>query len=843
MPSVNVSYGIPSPTHDLSLSDGSTTYGLIFAKGGTRVLQEMPLSPPAQAFAIEQRNWIGGRGRLRYDDDPTGFFDSDFLWSMTDGKLMPSLQWRFCQGLRNAETSLPGNNSSMAWWKLYGNTPASLIARYLSISFAASASYAANAGYLWIRRRGTPGTLTFELCANSSGSPGTVLQTVTKSTSDITDTVSVFTLFNWTGTESLTSSTTYHIKIYGASSDSSSNHWEVLGNSAGTSSKYSTDNSSWTAASISLYYRIVDADTNRQWKFFSLEGGWYAVSINDDGTTSLLRRNGVRGTATSATSTTLTDTNVGTMVTNRHAGAIILIFDGTGDGQARVIASNTADTFTVTTAFDITPDTTSRYIVYASDFMPACTGTPGIGAVKGRPAVVGAVAYIPQGQGTAIRRMRVNASSHDFAADSTNKADHIYLNIEGAAPQVVVANAAAATVQLANVVTWGTDLTLGVAKAIGSSVHRITNLFAHNKLMRIFKEDGVYTYNNGVVERDGNNFGDIPDPTTGLGVGAQNGALWFSWAHSVIRQIGSSYDDMMNFKRGYDGILDPRRGYVSCIVSAVGWLFFVIDGGTTEYSSILVWNGMGWHEIFRGWAVGVRIRNAAWQPQRGYNGRLWFDVNGDMAYIDFPRYAANPLKDTLINYHHEGVVVSPTYDAHDQNLYKIFGLLRVYLESGTVEIDYQTNANVGTSNWTVLGTASTAPVSDIDVNLGGIFQIRFRFRLQVTSSRTPALLHGWQINGRMMEIDRYQYMCTFRADSDAETKTDEPDHSPDDLYDQLVTWASRQTRLTLHSTIKSVDNNTVGRTVSVALPSKHVRSLDTEENKWTGEISVAILEV
>ena len=75
MPTISVGNGIPDPTHDISLSDGSTTYGFIFA-GGTRTFQEVPLSPPAQAFQNEQVNWLGGRGKQRFDDDNTGFFDS-----------------------------------------------------------------------------------------------------------------------------------------------------------------------------------------------------------------------------------------------------------------------------------------------------------------------------------------------------------------------------------------------------------------------------------------------------------------------------------------------------------------------------------------------------------------------------------------------------------------------------------------------------------------------------------------------------------------------------------------------------------------------------------------------
>jgi hypothetical protein len=591
-----------------------------------------------------------------------------------------------------------------------------------------------------------------------------------------------------------------------------------------------------------MFYRITDADTKRQWKFFALHGGLYAVSVNDSGAASVLKINGARGTATAGTSTTLTDTNQ-SMTTNVHASAFIRIIDGTGDGQYRQIASNTSTAFTVSVAFDVTPDNTSKYIVYSSDDWLTAAGTPGLGAVKNRPVTVGNIGYFPQGQSVNIRRMRVNATSHDFADDGTNKADLMFFHNEGSAPQVITANAASSTFAMSDVKAWGTNLVPGTAKAVGASDYRITNFAAHQKVLRIFKEDGVYTYNGGVIEKDGQNFSDVPDPTTGLAVGMQNGALWWGWAHDVIRQIGSSYDPMLGYKRGFEGVAEPRKGYISCIVSAVGWLFFVIDGGTDNYSSILVWNGMGWHEIFRGWATGVRIRNAYWQGNFGAKGRLWFDINGDIAWISFPLFAANPLKDTTIPFHHEAVCVTATYDAHDQNLYKVLGLMRVFLDSGTCEIDYQTNANVGTSNWTVLGTADSTPVEDISLNLGGIFQIRFRFRLQVSLSTTPATLSGWQFTGRMMSINKYQFLATFRADSDAETKSDEPDHDPDELFTQLKVWAKLQTKLTLRSTIKSVDASGSGRTVTVALPTKVVDSLDTEENKWTGKIQLAILEV
>src|SRR6185312_12085828 len=76
------------------------------------------------------------------------------------------------------------------------------------------------------------------------------------------------------------------------------------------------------------------------------------------------------GTATSATSTTLTDTSANFSTATQtyfdggtavgHAGHTLYIRAGTGAGQRRTITSNTSTTFTVP-AWDVTPDATSTY--------------------------------------------------------------------------------------------------------------------------------------------------------------------------------------------------------------------------------------------------------------------------------------------------------------------------------------------------------------------------------------------------------------------------------------------------------------------------------------------------
>jgi hypothetical protein len=68
------------------------------------------------------------------------------------------------------------------------------------------------------------------------------------------------------------------------------------------------------------------------------------------------------GTATAGGNTTLTD-SAQTWDTNEYANFVVFIVSGTGAGQKRTIASNTATALTVSTAWTVNPNTTSVYSI------------------------------------------------------------------------------------------------------------------------------------------------------------------------------------------------------------------------------------------------------------------------------------------------------------------------------------------------------------------------------------------------------------------------------------------------------------------------------------------------
>lgn len=73
------------------------------------------------------------------------------------------------------------------------------------------------------------------------------------------------------------------------------------------------------------------------------------------------------GTATSGAATTLTDTGKA-WGTNAYTNAIVTITSGTGNGQTRTVASNTATVLTVSSAWTTNPDTTSVYNLTWNEF-------------------------------------------------------------------------------------------------------------------------------------------------------------------------------------------------------------------------------------------------------------------------------------------------------------------------------------------------------------------------------------------------------------------------------------------------------------------------------------------
>ena len=105
-------------------------------------------------------------------------------------------------------------------------------------------------------------------------------------------------------------------------------------------------------------------------------GWWQCIDDSFDLLDTALGVEMVSSTATAGAATTLTDSTQD-WETNLWANDVVKITGGTGSGQSRSIASNTATVLTVSAAWTTNPDATSTYKVLAGAgaFLPTSGGT------------------------------------------------------------------------------------------------------------------------------------------------------------------------------------------------------------------------------------------------------------------------------------------------------------------------------------------------------------------------------------------------------------------------------------------------------------------------------------
>lgn len=687
----------------------------------------------------EQNNWKGGRGGERFSLDKTKYFDSKDAWTLSPNHAIPTIQWHFARGLRDEDFSVSG---SKEWKQLVGDT------RYISVSFTASASYTTAHSFAWLRRRGSPGTLTYAIYSDTSDTPNTLLSSGTATS--FSDILSI--LYDFEIAQALTSGTKYHIVLIGASTDNSSNYWEVAAKpvTLGTSNGYTSVTGSvgeWTQVAYEIHYRLTDADVVRRWWMFLFDGALYAVDKKDDATASQLYINGARGTASGATGTTLVDTGIG-WTADRWIGAYIHIVRGTGKGQTRAITDNTTDTLTVATWNKI-PDSTSEYVIYSTEYW-AEIGTTGLGVVVSRPMSANGVVYFPQGSSDNIREMRLNAGAHEFDDNGTNKANVLTTGrhiTDGAQVWRGLANMASS----ASVTDWGTDLVFGDDVEIGDTNYDITNILSHKGKVRLFKADGAYSITADTVVDD-LEYGmkNTPHIDNGRAAISHQKFLYFNWLFSDEQEFSAGFNDntLTDIGQGWSGpaLQDGREGIAGSYESYIAWLFKTVDA-LSGTSSVMSYDGFGWHEIARAYGAGRRIREIKMQPCDGTRNRLWWDCGGDLMYQIWPNGKANPLYDESVAYMHESTIESAAIDMGTASkLPKFIGSLVAFtknLKAGvSVGVSYQVDDDVGTNTWTEAGAFTQSPEDEIQINAENVGRFSYRLILNTDDENTPPDVQG-----------------------------------------------------------------------------------------------------
>ena len=751
-------------SHDFALIAANHKVGFNFADEDARSMVQQLISPTLVInesagkygdydplftnFILD--DWFSGMGLSEYDISRSGFNHSRYMWTGQGDRIYPSPLAKYGDGIITVHEN---QNDDMAWWGLWGDY------QYIGHSFttAAGDTYDAANCEVYIRKIGAPGTLTVKIYDDNSNPNSAVTDAVdTITINDVDDILFLNNLFDLSAASELTAATTYWFVIYGADEDDRENTWEIKVNTSGTDGVKSGDGSSWSSANLDPIYRITETTVERRWIIFLWKWLEYFVDVKADGTASQIFANGLRGKATAATATTLQNTNI-TLVVDAEIGNYIYPYSGTGAGQSpRLITDNDTDTVTVD-GWEETPDNTTLYVIFGSGVLREITGH-GLGPVKDL-TVSSNFVYFAQGSGDNIRRMQWDDTEsppvYEYDDEGTNKADFIQVHAEfvdgpiiwrgeNSGPKISYAEAATTWAD----VTWKDDIN------VGDSTYLMTDLVVYNNLLHVMKENHPFRIYNKKPEPIIRKSAFIPHPDNGRGAIEHDVFFMVPWGGNFLLQnYQTSNDDISIAQRG-DGLPADEVGGHTSMISHPGGVFYIIDGGRDNYSSIFIYDDArrSHHPVFRSFRTGQRIQTVYWQNNFQSKPRLWFSIGGDLMYMDMP-VGFRPLKDTSMVYHFESVIETGTITLNSRSMQKFFDAAVINsdnLNSGTrIRVQYKIDEQIDNTNfeWRDIGDAERSPEVSLDIGVGNTRSIRFRVIFETSDASNPPVLDALTLKG------------------------------------------------------------------------------------------------
>jgi hypothetical protein len=157
------------------------------------------------------------------------------------------------------------------------------------------------------------------------------------------------------------------------------------------------------------------------------------------------------------------------------------------------------------------------------------------------------------------------------------------------------------------------------------------------------------------------------------------------------------------------------------------WLLVAIDGGTDNYSSILVFNRLGWHEFYRAPAVGMRITGLYIQSMPGnYVDRLWFNEGADICHCHID---LNPYGNSNFRYTFSGWVDMASLYGSIPDIEKFYHKIRIAADDLATGDHYISTAPRDPDGWSnggepptgetiekLWGDFESSPVSEITID-------------------------------------------------------------------------------------------------------------------------------
>lgn len=773
------------------------TYGPLPATGvktyqGTQGYSDTP--PPWTPEV--QSDWSGGRGSKDFDKDTTKYADNYRVNTTRTGEIIPGPWDNWATGINNWVgywEGIKANVSARAGLSI--NVPILKLAD----SFVATQ----NCAFIWfvVGYVGSPTALTVNIYADSSGPTGAAIGTTSLATTSLKNGGN-YEVVRVALTATLTPATTYWVSF--EASGTTGNYW-LIGIAEDTNQSCKTNTGSWVAYNQAApYHRICGAEDPFQAHFVNFKGNVIAALEYDDGGSSKLFINGAQGAATGGSTTTLADT-AQDWTDGQWEGSLVTFNEGSGSGQPNnwALVTDTTSTTDVLTfaAVDVAPAAQTLYSIVGTPkwYEINSTGTDvnwssstggvvvdalsvnhGIIFAKGDDRILNKyLAYNSSGTWTqALVPGSTGATfgGYSFLEDATDQDGAYIWGGKGGYPSKI--NYASSVDWSGTSPSTAPDLVFtSTGINTGDLGERITSMLKYGEYgnLHVLKEGSIYQivdkqpYQLGLAQ-----YGNSRDRRNGVASVAHNVYMYSSYHNTIMRYFNGQMDNV-GPTRDEEGLPANRLGSPVNMVGYENLVIAAFDGGDSNYSSIIAYNGLGLCELYRPPAVGLRIRNLHIESLPGDNvDRLWFDCGSDIGWLTL---ASDPFNFPINNnYHHysfamDGNIILSYMYFNQQDINKLFNSIRVLAEKSEVSkyvvyIDYRLDE---TTTWTRLGTIDSFRDELTISSAYSVVGRRIQFRLTPYSVYTEYIprITATIAEALIQQNFKYYLELTFRiADKD-----------------------------------------------------------------------------
>jgi len=269
-----------------------------------------------------------------------------------------------------------------------------------------------------------------------------------------------------------------------------------------------------------------------------------------------------------------------------------------------------------------------------------------------------------------------------------------------------------------------------------------------------------------------------------------NSNVWVATGYGILKvapstavHVGPDQDD---------GLPTGYQGYIYDMVSVANWLFFCVNGGSTDKSSILKRNATlgGNLQVYSTSAANKAITCMLHSPSSLYtNGRLWWGEGTDVKYMMCPDTTSNVKQ--IATYQYAAISsycqlpIFRKLAAISKTALGVAAITKSCDANEYATIYYGLN---GAAPTTSLGTLKTSPRPTILTFNSGLGTEFYRIQLAYILQRggtntnslelesllfyyipTPASIHSWTFNILAVEDDAEEKIAEFEALRDTNT--------------------------------------------------------------------------